>query len=575
MKEKEIEKKKLKNKKNCISLETKLEILRRFAGGEKATNISIAVGLPLSTVKTIKNRDGDKIREVEKNAIVSNPKFIIRTRTPIMVRMESLLSIWIESIIAQRIPLSKMVIQAKAKSLFEDLKTKTLASDDGEGCSSNETFEASNGWFERFKSRANLHNISLKGEAASADMPAAEKFIEKLKPLIHEGGYDSRQVFNVDETGLFWKRLPNKTYISKAESSAPGCKAIKNRLSLLLGGNANGDFKFKPFLIYQSENPRALKGLSKSQLPVHWRSNNKAWMTASMFQNWFETCALPEIKDYCAKQNLSFKALILVDNAPGHPVYLDNISDNVKVMFLPPNTTSIIQPMDQGVISTFKSYYLRRILKLLLSEIDGQEKSTMLEFWKKFNILKAVKIIADSWKEVKPSCMNGVWRKLWPECVHQKSSELCDETTAVIQDISRTALESNFEGMEAEDISEYFSFHHHELSNEELIQLESSVPNKEIDENLAKIEKPNLCSSKKISTALNLIDEAIDIFIKNDADSLRSFKVSHAINSSINCYKELYQMKRKEAEQETLDKYFTIKKNTAPEPNFDSSSDVD
>jgi hypothetical protein len=68
--------------------------------------------------------------------------------------------------------------------------------------------------------------------------------------LIEEGGYESRQIFNVDETGLFWKRLPDKTYISKSESSAPGFKAKKDRLTLLLGGNAYGDFKFKPFLIY-------------------------------------------------------------------------------------------------------------------------------------------------------------------------------------------------------------------------------------------------------------------------------------------------------------------------------------
>jgi hypothetical protein len=37
----------------------------------------------------------------------------------------------------------------------------------------------------------------------------------------------------------------------------------------VLGGNANGDFEFKPFLIYQSENPRALKGSLKIQLSVH------------------------------------------------------------------------------------------------------------------------------------------------------------------------------------------------------------------------------------------------------------------------------------------------------------------
>jgi len=69
---------------------------------------------------------------------------------------------------------------------------------------------------------------------------------------------------------------------------------------------------------------------------------------------------------------------------------------NVNFVFLPPNTTSVIQPIDQGVISTFKSYYLRRTFQLLISETDGQDKPTMLEFLKKFNL--------------KPSWMNGVWR---------------------------------------------------------------------------------------------------------------------------------------------------------------------
>ena len=65
--------------------------------------------------------------------------------------------------------------------------------------------------------------------------------------LIGEGGHDPQQVFNVEETGLFWKRLPTRTYISKTEKRASGFKASKDRVTLLLGGNANGDFKFKPF----------------------------------------------------------------------------------------------------------------------------------------------------------------------------------------------------------------------------------------------------------------------------------------------------------------------------------------
>ena len=39
----------------------------------------------------------------------------------------------------------------------------------------------------------------------------------------------------------------------------PGFKAAKDRLTLMLGGNALGDFKLKPQIVYRAENPQALK----------------------------------------------------------------------------------------------------------------------------------------------------------------------------------------------------------------------------------------------------------------------------------------------------------------------------
>ena len=56
-----------------------------------------------------------------------------------------------------------MLIQEKAKSLYEDLKEKH--GEESEGTS----FNASHGWFHWFKGRANLHNLKVSGEAASAD----------------------------------------------------------------------------------------------------------------------------------------------------------------------------------------------------------------------------------------------------------------------------------------------------------------------------------------------------------------------------------------------------------------------
>ena len=59
-----------------------------------------------------------------------------------------------------------------------------------------------------------------------------------------------------------------------------GFKASKSRLTLVLKSNVAGDYKLKPVLIDHSENPRTLKNYVKSPLPVFYKWNNKAWMTA-------------------------------------------------------------------------------------------------------------------------------------------------------------------------------------------------------------------------------------------------------------------------------------------------------
>ena len=56
----------------------------------------------------------------------------------------------------------------------------------------------------------------------------------------------------------------------------PGYKATKDRLIMLFGGNASGDIKRRPLLVYHSENPRALKNKARGSLPIVWKSNPKA-----------------------------------------------------------------------------------------------------------------------------------------------------------------------------------------------------------------------------------------------------------------------------------------------------------
>ncbi|XP_048474297.1 tigger transposable element-derived protein 1-like [Rhincodon typus] len=203
----------------------------------------------------------------------------VRSRPKELEEMEWLLNVWIEDQTKKQPGSRFLTIKEKALSIYEDPKKKAKNPADVT------SFSASSGCFAGFKDHYAFHNTKLCGEAASADEERVMTFPPIVKKLIEEEGSNLDQIFSLFEAGLYWKKMPSKTYISKTEAQAPGFKVAKDRMTVLLGANASGDLKLKPVEVCHSANQRAFKGYLKLTLGVYCRSNKRVWMTGQFFSD--------------------------------------------------------------------------------------------------------------------------------------------------------------------------------------------------------------------------------------------------------------------------------------------------
>ena len=127
--------------------------------------------------------------------------------------------------------------------------------------------------------------------------------------------------------------------------------------------NGAGESESPPIVIWKSNNPRCFKGVKKESLPVRYYSQAKCWMTGEI---------LSDILSYL-NQKLRSKGrsdLLFMDNAGCHPSDMADKYSNIKVLFLPPNTTSKLQPLDLGIIQNFKLHYRKLLMRFVLTKIE-------------------------------------------------------------------------------------------------------------------------------------------------------------------------------------------------------------
>ncbi|KRZ74564.1 Tigger transposable element-derived protein 1 [Trichinella papuae] len=527
----------LKRQKKVMNIAQKVKLLDELNGGMSFAAVGRMFGINESTARYI-HKNEKAIRAAFNACAPLTTKAVSQVREKAIIKMENALYIWLESQRRKRAPVDSNAIREKARVLYWRLKQGEPST------SSRSTFTASKGWLDHFKRRFSLRKVEM-SEAASAYQFTASSYREELKQLIEEKGFCSEQIFNAAESALFWKKMPNRAFTAKEQHH----KASKDRLTLLFCCNAAGHI-IKPGLIYKVANPRSLKHCDNKSLPVHWMHNKKAWATKDLFLDWFHSCFIPETKQYLSALGLEFKVLLILDNVTGHPENLQFENEEVDVAFLPPNTSSHIQPLDQGVIRTFKAYYTRRSMARLVAFMDEDNHLEVTECWKNFSIADCLCLIKESVSELKSETVNACWRNLWPDCVKTKAEFLpADEEAHAVKMTVALAHQVDGDGfpeLQESEVTELIESHTSELTDEELVEMIASTDEEEDADEKGATDETAKLNLEGIAKILHTIKQAGEKLFETDSDMVRAIKFKRDLETAVEPYQRLLEeMKKK------------------------------
>ena len=207
------------------------------------------------------------------------------------------------------------------------------------------------------KKRYNVKQVAICGESGDVQGQTVDSWKERLPEIVR--GYRKEDVWNMEETGVFLEGI-TESWLCTVGNGLQGRQEEQ-------AASHNGFFfcfaagtKETPVAIWKPENPSCLKWFDKAVLRVDYFSQKKALMTGEIKES-----LLTKINHQLCRNNSSI--LLLMDNAGCHPEYLRAKFSNIKVSFLPANTTSKLQPLYLGIIQNFMVHYRQHFLRYVLS----------------------------------------------------------------------------------------------------------------------------------------------------------------------------------------------------------------
>lgn len=260
-----------KRTKKTLSMSEKADILAKLDRGITAKRIAQDYGVSESAITYIKKQKSKILEAVASTSRDAKKKSLHKAANE---QMEQKLYEWFELQRSKNCPISADIIKVKAKAIFTEMYPEK----------DENAFVASNGWYDNFKRRYGIRILTIGGEKLSADLSQITPFIHRLRAKMLELNISENQLYNADESALYFRLLPKRTHVIATEKSAPGRKTPKERFTFMLAANADGSHKVKPLVIGKSKNPRSFKGFDN---PLPYANSKASWMTRQIFREWF------------------------------------------------------------------------------------------------------------------------------------------------------------------------------------------------------------------------------------------------------------------------------------------------
>ncbi len=250
-----------------------------------------------------------------------------------------------------------------------------------------------------------------------------------------------------------------------------------------------------------------------------------------------------------------------MDNATSHHVVdLEKGLKNTKLQFFPANTTSRLQPLDQGIIRSWKAKYKHLLLSKVVSNIDSGRNAT--EIAKSINILDVCRWAASAWDNVTAETITNCFKKAG---FHQNNPELSlDEEDEDELPLARLV----------------YRIPEADISASEYLEMEDAIPCTEEfqddvweDQILAMYQDPEIDDDFMVSEEsgddeeVSEITEEVEISHKEALDclqKLRSYSISKCpqlVNDVLNMQSKFDSLKldrQMSGSQPSLDKYFSV-----------------